>query len=177
MQEISTRTKSSKTTLRSGAVQGVKKPFVSKKCIFWPENDVFSKKSFYSKLISDQNYIICTCQKKYFQNKIMRLQFSPDSTYLQISWYLDNKCVAREGHQPLLATQGDGIETLNQTVAEISIQYLLSTNNLAYWHICPGNIQIYNIRYIYLTMSKRRKSKVEATQLTLLTDRRWEANL
>ena len=82
MQEISTQTKSSKTTLRSGAVQGVKKPFSSKKCIFWPENDVFSKKSFYSKLISDQNYIICTCQKKYFQNKIMRLQFSPDSTQL-----------------------------------------------------------------------------------------------
>ena len=79
MQEISTRTKSSKTTLRSGAVQGVKKPFSSKKCIFWPENDVFSKKSFYKKLISDQNYIISTCKKIHFQNKVMRLQFSPDS--------------------------------------------------------------------------------------------------
>ena len=83
MQEISTRTKSSKTTLRSGAVQGVKKPFVSKKCIFWPENDVFSKKSFYSKLIRDENYIICTCQKIFFLKKIMRLQFSPDFTQLQ----------------------------------------------------------------------------------------------
>ena len=82
MSEISTRTKSSKTTLLGGARQGVKKPFFSKKCIFWPENDVFSKKSFYKKLISDQNYIMCTCQKKDFLNKVMRLQFSPDSTYL-----------------------------------------------------------------------------------------------
>ena len=65
----------------SWAQQGVKKPFFSKKCIFWPENDVFSKKSFYKKLISDQNYIICTWQKIDFQNKVMRLQFSPDSTY------------------------------------------------------------------------------------------------
>ena len=81
MSEISTRTKSSKTTLLGGARQGVKKPFFSKKCIFWPENDVFSKKSFYKKLISDQNYIMCTCQKKDFLNKVMRLQFSPDSTY------------------------------------------------------------------------------------------------
>jgi len=80
MSEISTRTKSSKTTLLGGARQGVKKPFFSKKCIFWPENDVFSKKSFYKKLISDQNYIMCTCQKKDFLNKVMRLQFSPDST-------------------------------------------------------------------------------------------------
>ena len=74
------QTKSFQTTLRLLAILRIKKPFFSKKCIFWPENDVFSKKSFYSKLISDQNYIICTCQKKYFQNKIMRLQFSPDST-------------------------------------------------------------------------------------------------
>ena len=27
-----------------------------------------------------ENYIICTCQKIHFQNKTMRLQFSPDST-------------------------------------------------------------------------------------------------
>ena len=80
-QEISTQTKSSKTTLLGGARQGVKKPFKSKKCIFWPENDIFSKKLFYSKLISDQNYFICTCQKIHFQNKIVILQFSPDSTY------------------------------------------------------------------------------------------------
>ena len=76
------QTKSSKTTLLFCAVQWVKKPFFSKKCIFRPENDVFSKKSFYSKLISNQNYIMCTCQKIHFQNKILRLQFSPDSTYL-----------------------------------------------------------------------------------------------
>ena len=44
------------------------------------ENDVFTKNLFYSKLIRDQNYIICTCQKIHFPNKIMRLQFSPDST-------------------------------------------------------------------------------------------------
>ena len=81
-QEISPQTKSSKTALLGGARQGVKKPFFSKKCIFWPENDVFSKKSFYKKLISDQNYIMCTCQKKDFLNKVMRLQFSPDSTYI-----------------------------------------------------------------------------------------------
>ena len=39
----------------------------------------------------------------------------------EICWYLDNKCVAREGHQPLLTTQGDVVEALNRTVAEISI--------------------------------------------------------
>ena len=64
-----------------GARQEVKKPFKSKKCIFWPKNDIFSRKPFYSKFISGQNYTICTCQKIHFQNKIMRLQFSPDSTY------------------------------------------------------------------------------------------------
>ena len=80
--EISPKTKSSKTTLLPRAAQWVKLPFFPKKCIFWPENDIFSKKSLYSKLISDENYIICTCQKKHFQKKIMSLQFSPDSTYL-----------------------------------------------------------------------------------------------
>ena len=80
--EISPKTKSSKTTLLPRAAQRVKKPFFPKKCLFWPENDIFSKKSLYSKLISDENYLICTCQKKHFQKKIMSLQFSPDSTYL-----------------------------------------------------------------------------------------------
>ena len=80
-QEISPQTKNSKTTLLSRAAQWVKLPIFTKKCIFWPENDIFSKKIFYSKLISDENYMICTCQKIHFQNKIMRLQFSPDSTY------------------------------------------------------------------------------------------------
>ena len=68
------------------AVKRLKKPFFSKKCFFWPENDFFSKKSFYSKFISDQNYSICTCQKIHFQNRIMRLQFSPDSTYSYMKW-------------------------------------------------------------------------------------------
>ena len=81
-QKISPQTKYSKTTLLPRAAQWVKLPFFPKKCIFWPENDIFSKKSLYSKLISDENYLICTCQKKHFQKKIMSLQFSPDSTYL-----------------------------------------------------------------------------------------------
>ena len=80
-QIIIPQTKSFLTTLRLLAILRIKKPFFSKKCIFWPENDVFSKNLFYSKLIRDQNYIMCTCQKIHFQNKIMRLQFSPDYTY------------------------------------------------------------------------------------------------
>ena len=79
-QVIIPQTKSFQTTLRLLAILRIKKPFFSKKCIFWPENDVFSKKLFYSKLIRDQNYIMCTYQKIHFQNKILTLQFSPDST-------------------------------------------------------------------------------------------------
>ena len=87
-QIIIPQTKSFLTTLRLLAILRIKKPFFSKKCIFWPENDVFSKKLFYSKMIRDQNYIMCTYQKIHFQNKIMTLQFSPDSTYL---WGYENK--------------------------------------------------------------------------------------
>ena len=64
-----------------GARQEVKKPFFPQKCSFRAENDIFSKMSFYSKLISDQNYMICTSRKIHFRNKIMIFQFSPDSTY------------------------------------------------------------------------------------------------
>ena len=46
-------------------------------------------------MISGQNYIICTCQKIHFQNKIMRLQFSPDSTY----WWV----LAPSSAPPILA--------------------------------------------------------------------------
>ena len=88
-QVIIPQTKSFLTTLRLLAILRIKKPFFSKKCIFWPENDVFSKKLFYSKLIRDQNYIISTCQKIHFQNKIMRLQFSPDSTQVYASQFHD----------------------------------------------------------------------------------------
>ena len=83
-QANSPQTKSSKTTLLGGARQEVKKPFFSQKCSFRAENDIFSKTLFYSKLISDQNYMICTSRKIHFQNKIMIFQFSPDSTYSYI---------------------------------------------------------------------------------------------
>ena len=97
-QVIIPQTKSFQTTLRLLAILRFKKPFFSKKCIFWPENDVFSKKLFYSKLIRDQNYIICTCQKIHFQNKIMRLQFSPDST--QLLWLPWPGALLRPAPQP-----------------------------------------------------------------------------
>ena len=58
--------------LRSLAELKVKKPFFSKKCIFRAENDIFLKKSFYSKFISDQKYIIYMFQKFFF-TKIMIL--------------------------------------------------------------------------------------------------------
>ena len=55
---------------------------ILKKMIFGKKRQFQAKKSFFSKLICDQNYIICTSKKIHFQNKIMRLQFSPDSTYV-----------------------------------------------------------------------------------------------
>ena len=77
-----TQKNSSLTTLLSHAVPWVKKPFFSKKCIFWAENDIFLKNSFYSKFISDKKYIICTFWKKKIFTKIMILYFSLNSTYL-----------------------------------------------------------------------------------------------
>ena len=86
----------SKTTLLCRAVQWVKKPFFSKKCIFLPEIAIFSKKSFYSKLISDQNYIICTCQKIHFQIKLWDFifhQILPSNNIVKSSVILLQYCL------------------------------------------------------------------------------------
>merc|ERR1711952_322359 len=60
--------------------RGSKSHLFPKNAFFGQKMMFFQKKSFYSKLIRDENYIICTCQKIFFLKKIMRLQFSPDFT-------------------------------------------------------------------------------------------------
>ena len=67
------QTKSFLTILRLLAILRIKKPF--KKKPFWPENDVFSKNLFYSKLIRDQNYMMCSCQKIHFKIKLRDCNF------------------------------------------------------------------------------------------------------
>ena len=48
------------------APPGVKRPFLSKKCIFRAENDIFSKSSFYTNMFSDPKYSFSVCQKYFF---------------------------------------------------------------------------------------------------------------
>ena len=64
--KITSRKKSSLTLALGCAGQGVKLPFLSKKCIFWAENDIFSKSSFYTKMFSDPKYSFSVCQKYFF---------------------------------------------------------------------------------------------------------------
>ena len=64
--KITSRKKSSLTSALGCAGQGVKLPFLSKKCIFWAENDIFSKSSFYTKMFSDPKYSFSVCQKYFF---------------------------------------------------------------------------------------------------------------
>ena len=47
-------------------VQGVKLSFLSKKCIFRAENDIFLKSAFYAKIISGPKYIFLVGQKYFF---------------------------------------------------------------------------------------------------------------
>merc|ERR1719150_1481523 len=54
--KITSRKKSSLTSVLGCAGQGVKLPFLSKKCIFRAEKGIFSKSSFYTKMISDPKY-------------------------------------------------------------------------------------------------------------------------
>ena len=70
--KITSRKKSSLTSTRSRAVQWVKLPFLSKKCIFRAEKGIFSKSSFYTKKFSDPIYKFSVCQKKDFvlQSKV-----------------------------------------------------------------------------------------------------------
>ena len=67
--KFTTRKKSSLTSAQARAGQGIKLPFLSKKCIFRAENDIFSKSSFYTKMFSDPKYsmskiIFCCLRKK-----------------------------------------------------------------------------------------------------------------
>ena len=61
--KIISRKKSSLTPVLGCAGQGVKLPFLSKKCIFRAENDIFSKSSFYTKMFSDPKYSFSVYQK------------------------------------------------------------------------------------------------------------------
>ena len=61
--KITSRKKSSLTSALVLASLGVKLPFLSKKCIFRAENDIFSKSSFYTKMFSDPKYSFSVCQK------------------------------------------------------------------------------------------------------------------
>ena len=64
--KITSRKKSSLTSPLRRAPPGVKRPFLSKKCIFRAENDIFSKSSFYTKMFSDQKYSFSVGQKYFF---------------------------------------------------------------------------------------------------------------
>merc|ERR1712218_604212 len=64
--KITSRKKSFLTSKRARAGQGVKLPFLSKKCIFWAEKGIFSKRSFYTKMFSDPKYSLSVCQKYFF---------------------------------------------------------------------------------------------------------------
>ena len=64
--KIISQKKSSLTSALSCTEQVVKLPFLSKNCIFRAENDIFSKSSFYTKLISDPKYSFSVGQKYFF---------------------------------------------------------------------------------------------------------------
>ena len=66
------RKKYSLTPVLPRAVQGVKLPILSKKCIFRAENVIFLKSSFYTKFISDPKYSFSVGQKQFFvvQSKV-----------------------------------------------------------------------------------------------------------
>ena len=64
--KITSRKKSSLTSVLSRAVQWVKLPFFSKKCIFGAEKGIISKSSFYTKMFSDPKYSFSVCQKYFF---------------------------------------------------------------------------------------------------------------
>ena len=70
--KITFQKKSSLTSLLARAGQGVKLPFLSKKCIFQAEKGIFSKSSFYTKMFSDPKYSFSVCQKFFFliQSKV-----------------------------------------------------------------------------------------------------------
>ena len=70
--KITSREKSSLTSARCCAVQGVKLPFFPKKCIFRTEKGIFSKSSYYTKMFSDPKYNFSVCQKKFYliQSKV-----------------------------------------------------------------------------------------------------------
>ena len=61
--KITSRKKSSLTLALVLASLGVKLPFLSKKCIFRAEKGIFSKSSFYTKMISDPKYNFLVRQK------------------------------------------------------------------------------------------------------------------
>ena len=58
--------KKSLTSKVSRGEQGYLLPFLSKKCIFRPENDIFLKSPFYTKIISGPKYIFLVGQKYFF---------------------------------------------------------------------------------------------------------------
>ena len=61
--KITSQKKSSLTSALARTGQGVKLPFLSKKCIFLAEKGIFSKSSFYTKMFSDPKYSFLVCQK------------------------------------------------------------------------------------------------------------------
>ena len=76
--------------------------FFPKKCIFWPENEIFSKQLFYSKLISDEN-LICTCQKYIFKIKLWVCDFHQilpiySITINQFFRHSRNKCKSKSSY-------------------------------------------------------------------------------
>ena len=70
--KITSRKKSSLTSALGCTGQGVKLPFLSKKCVFRAEKGIFSKSSFYTKMFSDPKYSFSVCPKIFFlfQSKV-----------------------------------------------------------------------------------------------------------
>jgi hypothetical protein len=61
------------------AGQGVKLPFLSKKCIFRAEKGIFSKSSFYTKMISDPKYNFSVCLgSEWWKYDFLKIHFSAD---------------------------------------------------------------------------------------------------
>ena len=84
--KITSRKKSSLTSALVLASLGVKLSFLSKKCIFRAEKVIFSKSSFYTKIISDPEYNFSLGQKYLvvasFKVSIFH-QIQPIHTYFQ----------------------------------------------------------------------------------------------
>ena len=165
---------------------------------FWPENDIFSKKLFYSKLISDENYIICTCQKIHFQKKnhefaiftkfyqdILFFQYPHFPEYKQtivdcsmkLRWHWEYRELlpepAQDQHQNAENTSQD-IKQVSQAGTALPPQCLASESWQTWSHISETK----DYFHPYLESQKRRTSltKTIFTLMIFLSIKRSQSN-